>query len=371
MKAATKRNLNIAFILGTLLFILIIGINNNELKNIGQAFSNISPLWLVACLGAWACFLLLESASIAYFLYKQGYPLNFKYVMFVSLMGLYYSNITPGASGGQPMQVYYLKKRDVPIGVGSSVLTLKFFCFQLMLLVLGGIAWIAQPGFVQDQLWGLKVFLIAGYLFNSFSVCLIIFMVVNKRMVRFFILLFIRVGTLMHICKDPVQSAAKWEGILATFHSSVMLIRKRPKELLVQLFINGLQVLSIMLVTVFVYHALGLRGMPTIQIITMALMLYISASYTPLPGASGAQEFGFSTYMKNIFPATEMFSALLLWRLFTYYMTLVVGAITTVVQTTRGIIKAPSSKLDEQAALVQAPFQTPEEQKNPEEENKA
>ena len=347
MKASTKRYLNIAFILGTLLLILVIGINNNELKNIGQAFSSISPWWLVACLGAWLCFFLLESASLGYFLFKQGYPLNFRYVMFVALMGLYYCNITPGASGGQPMQVYYMKKRDVPIGVGSSVLTVKFFCFQFMLLVLGGAAWIAQPDFVQDQLWGAKVFLVAGYLFNSFSVCLLLFMVVNKRMVRFFILLFIRVGTLLRICKDPVQSAAKWEGILATFHASVMLIRKRPWELLVQLFINAAQVLSLMAVTVFVYRALGLGGMPLIKIVTMALLLYISASYTPLPGASGAQEGGFMIYLKNIFPPLQIFPALLLWRLFTYYVTLLAGAGVSVIQTTRSIVKAHPSKPEE------------------------
>jgi len=361
MKAATKRNLNIAFILGTLLLILIIGINNNELKNIGQAFSNISPWWLLACLGAWLCYFLLDGISLSYFLYKQGYPLNFRYILFVALMGMYYSNITPGASGGQPMQVYYMKKRDVPIGVSSSVLSVKFFCFQFMLLVLGGIAWVAQPTFVQDQLWGAKVFLIAGYVFNSFSVCLLLFMVVNKRLVRFFILLFIRVGTLLHICKDPVQSAAKWEGILATFHASVMLIRKRPKELLVQLFINTLQVLSIMSITVFVYHALGLSGMPTVKIVTMALLLYISASYTPLPGASGAQEGGFMIYLKNIFPSGQIFPALLLWRLFTYYLTLLVGASTAVIQTTRSIVKAPRAKQEVQ----EAPPQNPEEQNNP------
>ncbi len=359
MKAATKRYLNIAFILGTLLLILVIGINNNELKNVGQAFSNISPWWLLACLGAWLCFLLLESTSLGYFLYKQGYPLSFRYILFVALMGLYYSSITPGATGGQPMQVYYLKKREVPIGVSSSVLTVKFFCFQFMLLVLGGAVWVAQPAFVQDQLWGAKVFLIAGYLFNSFSVCLLLFMVVNKRMVRFFILLFIRVGTILRICKDPVQSATKWEGILATFHTSVMLIRKRPKELLVQLFINAVQVLSIMAVTVFVYHALGLKGMPTIKIVTMALLLYISASYTPLPGASGAQEGGFMIYLKNIFPAVQIFPALLLWRLFTYYMTLLAGAGVTVIQTARSIVKAPPPKAEEQKESPQ----TPEERK--------
>ena len=120
-----------------------------------------------------------------------------------------------------------------------------------------------------------------------------------------------------------------------------MLIRKRPGELLMQLFINAVQVLSLMAVTVFVYRALGLSGMPVAKIVTMALLLYISASYTPLPGASGAQEGGFMIYLKNIFPAGQIFSALLLWRLFTYYLTLLVGAVTSVVHTTRSIVAAP------------------------------
>ncbi len=341
MKASTKKYLNIAFILGTLLLILVIGINNNELKNIGQAFSNISPWWLLACLGAWACFVLFEGISLAHFLHKQGYPLKFRYVMFVALIGLYYSNITPGSSGGQPMQVYYMKKRDVPIGVGSSVLTVKFFCFQTMVLVLGGIAWACFPGFVQEQLQGATVFLIAGYIFNFFSIGLLLLMAINKRMVRFFIRLFIKIGTLMHICKDPAQSETKWEGILATFHSSVMLIRKRPGELLVQFLINSLQVLSLMMVTLFVYRALGITGTPLLKVLTMSLLLYVSASYTPLPGASGAQEGGFMIYLKDIFPTGRIFPALLLWRLFTFYITLVAGAVASVVHTTRGIVAAP------------------------------
>lgn len=344
MKASTKRNLNIAFILGTLLLILAIGINNNELQNVGQALLKISPWWLLACLGAWVCFVLLEGLSLHYFLYKQGYRVRYGYVLFVSMMGLYYSNLTPGASGGQPMQVYYLKKRDVPIGVSSSVMTVKFFCFQLMLLLMGGAVWIAQPGFVKDQLWGAKVFLIVGYVFNSLSVCLILFMVVNKRLVRFLMLLLIRLGAKLRLFKDPAQLAAKWEGILATFHASVMLIRKRPKELAVQLFLNAVQVLSVMAVTVFVYHALGLDGTPVMNIVTMALLLYISASYTPLPGASGAQEGGFMIFLKNIFPASEIFPALLLWRLFTYYLTLIAGAAVSVIHTAGSIVGQPEKK---------------------------
>jgi uncharacterized membrane protein YbhN (UPF0104 family) len=99
--------------------------------------------------------------------------------------------------------------------------------------------------------------------------------------------------------------------------------------------------------------------MPTIKIITMALLLYISASYTPFPGASGAQEGGFMIYLKNIFPSGQIFPALLMWRLFTYYLTLLIGAVTAVIQTTHSIVKAPRSKQE----VLEAPVQILEEQK--------
>ncbi len=340
MKAATKRNLNFAFILGTLLLTLVIGISNNELTNVWQALRTLSFQWLLACLGAWIVYLALDGLIIYNFLRRQNYSITYKYALYVALMGIYYSNVTPGATGGQPMQVYYLKKRSVPIGIGSSALTVKFFCFQFMLLVIGGIFWITYAGFVSEQLQTAKVFLIGGYVFNSFSVGLVLLMAVNKRIVRFFIYLFIKLGTKMHICKDPIQSTTKWEGILSTFHSSVMLIRKRPGELMGMLLLSGLQVLSLMAVTVFVYHAFGLSGINAVRIITMALLLYISASYTPLPGASGAQEGGFMLYFKFIFPQAQIFLGLLIWRFFTFYLSLLAGAGVTVAQSTKSILES-------------------------------
>ena len=64
----------------------------------------------------------------------------------------------------------------------------------------------------------------------------------------------------------------------------------------------------------------------------LGVMLYTSAAYTPLPGASGAQEGVFALYFANIFPDGIRLMALLLWRFFTYYLALIVGAVTTVVQ---------------------------------------
>ena len=66
--------------------------------------------------------------------------------------------------------------------------------------------------------------------------------------------------------------------------------------------------------------------------LTLSSLLFVSASYTPLPGASGAQEGGFLYYFRNIFSGGTVGLALLTWRFFTYYITLFVGVITLLLE---------------------------------------
>ncbi len=333
MKASTKRFLNFAFIFATLAIVIYIGLSGNEISGIWQALKSITPTWLLVCLLAYASYVLLDTLSIYQFLHSQGYQITFGYTLIVSILGLYYCNITPGASGGQPMQVYYLKKKDVPIGIGSSALTVKFFCFQLMLMILGSLFWFFNRSYVYNQIGtGNMWILIAGYVFNSISILFVLLMAISRRLVRFFIVLFVKVGTWLHICKDADAAIAKWEGNLTTFHASVMMLTKHPINLFIQLGIAGIQVIALMLVTVALYFAFGLTGTGIVELITVGLLLYISAAYTPLPGASGAQEGGFALYFGGIFPEGTLIVALLLWRFFTYYLTLIGGSLLTVAQ---------------------------------------
>lgn len=332
MKASTKRLLNFAFIFATLAIVMILGFQGNEFSESWAALNSLTPKWILACVAGWVGFLVLDGISIHYFLRKQGYPVPLGFAIGVAMTGIYYSNITPGASGGQPMQIYNMKKRGIPIGVGSSAVAVKFFCFQFMLMVIGTVAWIVFPDVVNTQVGASKWILITGYVFNSISVTAVLLLAISKPMVRFIIGICIKIGTKIHLCKDPEASAIRWEGNLGTFHASVTLIRNRPKELIIQLLVSALQLLSLMTVVVSVYFAFGLSGVPIPHIITVGLMLYISAAYTPLPGASGAQEGVFIIYFAGIFPEGKLFVALLLWRFFTYYLALIIGAIHSVIQ---------------------------------------
>jgi uncharacterized protein (TIRG00374 family) len=189
------------------------------------------------------------------------------------------------------------------------------------------------------QLAGIRWILVLGYVFNAISVTLVLLLAVNKRLVRFMVYTCIKIGHKMHLCKDVKRSTDKWDGILSSFHASVDLIRNRPKELMVQLLLSGLQVLAHMTILVCVYFAFGLKGTSIGRLVTMALLLYISAAYTPLPGGSGVQEGGFLLYFKTIIPDQRIFTGMLIWRFFTFYLNLLSGAGATVFQGTYELYK--------------------------------
>ena len=147
----------------------------------------------------------------------------------------------------------------------------------------------------------------------------------------------IKIGVKLHLCKTPEASKARWENHCQSFLYSVRLLARHPKDLLIQCGIAIAQLFSLMLTIVAVYYAFGLSGVSIMELITMGVLLYIGASYTPLPGASGAQEGGFAVLFKGIFPDARLFVALLIWRFSTYYLSVLVGAVLTTVDSIRGL----------------------------------
>ena len=61
----------------------------------------------------------------------------------------------------------------------------------------------------------------------------------------------------------------------------------------------------------------------------------IAASFTPLPGASGAQEGGFYLFFKDYFSDNVIFAALFVWRFLTYYLSIIVGFVAVAIDGAR------------------------------------
>lgn len=343
-KANVQQIASFALLAVTLLIVLYIGFSDNDMTELASALRSLSPAYLLLCLLSWALYVFFDTLAIHHFLRSQGQKIRFRQSLHSAIVGIYYSNITPGATGGQPMQMYCLTKYGVPIGVSGSGLAVKFVVFQAVLLFFGAILWLVHAPFVGTHVEGSVWFVVLGYVANFFSIGMVALMAISRRAVRWLIDLCIRIGVKLRLCKEPEASRQKWYNHCQSFLDSVQMLMKKPRDVIIQCLIAICQILSLMLVILAVYHALGLSGESTMELITMGVLLYIGASYVPTPGASGAQEGGFASLFRSIFPDAHRFVALLIWRFSTYYLSVLVGAVVSTVDNLRSLRTARSGK---------------------------
>ena len=109
-----------------------------ELKN------SFSWQYFLVFLAAIAAYIFFESLKYAYLLKISMGKWRLKNSIKVMFLGKYYDGITPLGTGGQPFQIYYLHKRNVPAGVATAVPLVKYivstFVFGIICAVFLGIA---------------------------------------------------------------------------------------------------------------------------------------------------------------------------------------------------------------------------------------
>lgn len=344
--------LNIGFIVLTLLLMLYLVSKAGDPQLILTAFTTINPWWLAGAVGCFATHVLLEGLIFRVFFYFQKVPITWGSCNLVGLIGMYYSSITPAATGGQPMQAFAFKKRGVPSGIGYSSLAVKFFCWQCALLLIGAALWILKGSYIH-MLLGRGVWLVAlGFFFNSLMVSIVILLAINRNLVRVIIIFFVNLGYRLRLIKNRERTSSRLDAALTDFHSSVEILTKKPKQFLVLFMISMVQVTALMSVLYFIYRGFSLTSHSYVQVLAVQFLLYITASFTPLPGASGAQEGGFYLFFRSFFPDVSLFAALLIWRFVTYYLFIIVGFFAVFIDQTLTLRRNRKKRLAEEALAV-------------------
>lgn len=339
MKPIWRKLLSSLFILGTLTIVIGLAFSNNDLADAWETLFKLDPLWLGAACMCWLCCLLFDGLSCKNFLRRQHYRIPFMRSLFISAIGYFYSNITPGASGGQPMQVYYMSKSGVPVGVATSCVTIKTVCNQFMLVVIGSVLWAFNRDFVNTQLAGVRWLIIIGWIINFMAIPPVLLITFNRPLLQRILAWLVRLGAKLRIIKNVDAVNLRVVTTLDAYHESILRLGRHPWHIVWQMLLSGMSLLGLMSVVLCVYLAFGgsfaAGGVPWYRMLTVSFLLFISTSYTPLPGASGAQEGGFLVFYKGLFPAGTGGLALLVWRFFTYYMFLLVGAVIIVIERIR------------------------------------
>ena len=116
MSAKLKKVLSFFFIAASVTAVFFIAFSNAELKDAWGAIARLDLLWVAGIFGCWILCTVFDGMNYWCYLRREKFRISIGRTINVALIGYYYSNITPSAAGGQPMQVNSLRKAGSPVG---------------------------------------------------------------------------------------------------------------------------------------------------------------------------------------------------------------------------------------------------------------
>ncbi len=322
-----KKKWTLIYIAINILIIILIGILDPEIKDIGKIFDSVKLGWVLAAVTLMILFWTMDGIILNYAVKVMHQPRKFWRCFLVSLIGQYYNAVTPFASGGQPAQVYYMGKIGIPGGSASSILMVKFLIYQVVLSLYCVVAFSWRGLTIYSYNSWIFWFSIVGFIVNAGAVILLMALSLNKGFVRALVFNTIDILNRIRLVRDRDKTRNRLLSHIEDFHGGLKLMQGNIRAMLNMGLMTALQLIFFFSITFFIYKALGLNGERWINIIFVQSLLYLAVSFIPTPGSTGASETGFIAFFRLFFPNKLIFVSMLLWRIISYYLNILVGVV--------------------------------------------
>ena len=281
----------------------IIG-TNQEFPQILLVIRQVNFSYLVfACLlmgGYW----LLNAGILKALFQRNQRPLSWKNAIQLTMVGQYYSAITPFASGGQPAQILSMSAKQIPVGCATSLLMVKFLIYQVtvVLYALGFFLW--QYHYIQRTLAGSFTWILLGLALNGVLILLIILALLKrdwmesklKRLIDF-------IGSRRANFQTETWKE-KMNRTLSDYETSAKEVQAAPKIACKVFLLTFLQLTAYFAVSWAIYRSFGLSQIGVVRILALQALLYMAISFIPTPGNAGASEGGFLAIFHLLFTGT-------------------------------------------------------------------
>ena len=312
MQSKKKMIVNTVFLV-VIFALTIYGVFHGEdLGAMMEAMRRADVRWLLPGLFCVVFFIWGESIIIWYMMHSFQIPVKRRTCFLFSSVGFFFSCITPSASGGQPMQLYYMKKEKISLPVSTVILMIVTITYKAVLVVVGlGLVLFGQ-----------------GFLHRYLTEILPVF---HPALARTILVLGLKIVEKLHLMKRKESRLKKLEASMEVYQNTAAYLGTHKMVLVNVLAITFAQRFALFAATWFVYRAFHLSGVSFIAIVLLQAVISVSVDMLPLPGGMGISETLFLKIFPPVFGSTLLLPAMVLSRGLGYYGELLVSAVFTIV----------------------------------------
>ena len=331
IKKILKYALNIALILVITLLTLHLIFKEQELPEIIRDLKSADMRWIAGGAAAAVAFVAGESVIIHYMLRVLEQKTSFFRCLKYSFIGFFFSYITPSSTGGQPMQMYHMKKDKIKIGYSTLIMLLITIAYKSVLILLALGFLIFNFGTVEQYAGDMKWLIVLGFVLNLSFIALLLLVFLKPIWARALGIKTVGLLSKLRVIKrkNKDKYTEKVIRICDTYAMGADYIKKNIAVVFKIFVLTALQRICLFSVTWIVYKAYGLSGTRFIDILTLQIIIAVAVEMLPLPGAAGLSEGCFLLTFTEIFGEELVKPALLINRGLTFYLILLIGAVVT------------------------------------------
>lgn len=324
--------LNILILIITLSLVLFFTLKDdfigviNELKKV-----NILIVLFAIIIFLFAHF--IKSISLNIFLGKK-FKKSLKYTYELTLIGQLISGITPFNSGGQPYEVYLLKKDGVRITDSTSAMIKDFISYQVALIIVAITMIILSR--INDTFpnnSNINTLIILGFIINAVILLLLLVVSFGKSL---FIKIIKKLFKIKFINKI-VSDSKKVEESLNNFYSSGIELKKDKWMFVKSILLNIIYLILLYTIPLFIFRAFDVFDISVLSSISATTFVMLIGNSVPIPGGSGGIEYSFMQFFGVFASGPVLSGAMLIWRFVTYVISLLIGFIVLIIK--KGSVK--------------------------------
>ena len=276
--------------------------------------------WLIPAILCMLGFVVFEGCALKASCDALDYRTSLGRACSYSAADIYFSAITPSASGGQPACLLLMRRDGIPGSVGTAVLLLTLAMYALAILSIGLLCLIFWPQvfFVFDTTG--RVLIVIGFLAQAILATLFLLMILRERMLEKACRAILHGLAKLRLVRREEALRERLDRTMENYRRCAQLLAGRKGLLRRSYLFNLLQRASMIAVTMFTYLAMGGRGRLAGSIFAMQSYVVIGSNCVPIPGAMGVADYLMLDGFENFLPADLVVSMELLSRSLSFYI---------------------------------------------------
>ena len=274
---------------------------NFSLGALAARLAAADPGWMAAAFAGMFGFLFFEGCAVRSACEALGYPIPISRGLAFAAADIYFSAITPSASGGQPACALLMRRRGIPGCVSAPVLMLTLMMYTLSILAIGLLSLLLGPAVFFSFGPAARILIAVGTVLQILLALAFFGLLRSGSLLRQLCFGVLRLLAKLRLIRNLEAKEARVQRTMDEYARRAKVLTGRRGLLLRSFLYNFLQRLSVISVSVFVFLALGGAPRHALRVLAMQSYVVIGSVSIPIPGAMGVTDFlmidGFSALM--------------------------------------------------------------------------